>query len=536
MDSNLLTRDQATRETYSTDASLFKVEPEAVAFPKDAEELKQLVAYAKKHQTSLTMRAAGTDMSGGPLNTGIIADTTRFMNRIGEITPVDKGLSSVTVEPGVFYRDLEKKTRAHGLLLPCYPASKDLAALGGMVGNNCGGELSLRYGKMENFVIESKYIFSDGNEYVVKPLTGSELDAKMAENTFEGRLYASLVSLIWHHKDIIKAAKPKVAKNSAGYFLWNAWDGRTFDLNKILTGAQGTLGLMTEATLRLVPEKTHHDLIAVFLSSWDELPKVVNAILPHEPESLETFDKETIKLGLRFFPEIARKAHTNIFSFLFKFLPEALVGLRMGGLPEIIILIEIAETTPQEVDSKREALLKTLKELDVLHRAITKDSEEEKFWIVRRESFNLLRHHASGKRTVPLIDDFCIPPERVPEALPEMKALLEKFDIPVNIAGHAGEGNFHIIPLMDLTLASEREKLLPVAHAFYDLVAKYKGTTTGEHNDGIVRTPFLSKIYSPEVLDLFTQVKNICDPENIFNPGKKIGGSFADFERYLTNR
>ena len=153
---------------------------------------------------------------------------------------------------------------------------------------------------------------------------------------------------------------------------------------------------------------------------------------------------------------------------------------------------------------------------------------------MRRESFNLLREHVKGKRTAPFIDDFCVPVQSVPEFLPKARAILEEHNIKVNIAGHAGEGNFHIIPLMDLKLTSEREKLLPVAAAFYKLVAEYKGTTTGEHNDGIVRTPFLSAIYTPQVLELFKQVKNIFDPENIFNPGKKVDGTLEDFKKYLT--
>lgn len=532
MDSNLLTTDAEMLEKYSTDASLFKVTPTAVAFPKSSEDIKTLVREAKEKGLSLTMRAAGSDMSGGPLNDGIVADTTKYMNKIGPIS-VDTECPHVVVEPGVFYRDLEPRTLEKDLILPCYPTSKSLAALGGMVGNNCGGELSLRYGKMEEFVLESKYIFADGNEYTVKPLNKVELAAKSAQNNFEGHIYKEISTLIEENREVLAAAKPKVTKNSAGYFLWNVWQGETFDLNRLLTGAQGTLGLMTEAKLRLVPTKPYHDLIALFFNSWEELPKVVNTILPHGPESLETFDKETIKLGLRFMPEIAKKAHTGFFSFLLKFLPEALIGVRMGGLPALVVLVEVSEERPELVKEKREAIIESLKPLNVLHRVIENDSEEEKFWVVRRESFNLLRQHVAGKRTVPLVDDFCIPPESVPAFLPQARAILEKYGIAVNIAGHAGQGNFHIIPLMDLSKESERAKLLSVAEEFYNLVAKYHGTTTGEHNDGIVRTPFLEKIYSPEVLALFAKTKAIFDPENIFNPGKKVSGTLEAFKKHL---
>jgi FAD/FMN-containing dehydrogenase len=260
---------------------------------------------------------------------------------------------------------------------------------------------------------------------------------------------------------------------------------------------------------------------------------VVNALLPLAPESLETFDKETLKLGIKFMPEVANKAHTGLLAFAAKFLPEAIIGLEMGGLPELVVLVEVAEESEEEVRAKRTKIIEALAPFHIHHRVIESDSEEEKFWIMRRESFNLLRQHVHGKRTAPFIDDFCVPVASVPEFLPKARAILEAHHIKVNIAGHAGEGNFHIIPLMNLKDERERAKLIPVAEAFYKLVAEYKGTTTGEHNDGIVRTPFLSYIYPPEVLNLFQQVKNIFDPENIFNPGKKVGGSLEYLKAHL---
>jgi FAD/FMN-containing dehydrogenase len=521
--------DPQTLETYSRDASLFKVTPKIVVHPQDSEDLKTLVKFVSDNPgESLTMRAAGSDMSGGPLNESIIADVSKHFNKIGEVKK-----EGTVVEPGVFYRDFEKKTLEKGLILPCYTASKGLCALGGMIGNNCAGEKTLRYGKMENFLLRAKWIFADGNEYEVKPLSKAELDSKISQGDFEGNLYSEVFELITQNEELIKEAKPKVSKNSAGYFLWNVWDGKNFNLNRLLVGSQGTLGVLTEAEVGLVSVKTHHDLIAIFFDSWDELPRVVNAILPHDPESLETFDKDTLKLGIKFMPEIAKKAGSGLLSFAAQFLPEAWIGVKMGGLPELIILVEISEESEAEVKRKVKEIREAIKDFKVWSRVIEKDSEEEKFWTMRRESFNLLRQHVAGKRTVPLVEDFCIPPERVPEFLPKAKKILQDAGIDVNIAGHAGNGNFHIIPLMDLKDEKERRKLLPVAEKFYNLVSEYKGSITGEHNDGIVRTPYLNKMYSPEVLNLFKRVKAIFDPKNIFNPGKKVGGSLAYLESHL---
>ena len=274
-------------------------------------------------------------------------------------------------------------------------------------------------------------------------------------------------------------------------------------------------------------------MVALFFKSWNELPEVVKAVLPYEPESLETFDEETIKLGLRFMPEIAKRAGNSLLSFAVKFIPEMLIGARMLGLPKLVVLVEIAEETEEEVKSKIRKIVEAIKSFNIWHRVIEKDSEENKFWVMRRESFNLLREHVNNKRTAPFVDDFCIKPERMPEFLPKALKILKDHGIEANIAGHAGNGNFHIIPLMNLMKKSERAKILAVSDKFYDLVREFKGSITGEHNDGIIRTPYLSKMYSPAVLALFKKTKDIFDPQNIFNPGKKVNGTLEYLESHI---
>ncbi len=520
--------DESTLTRFSRDASIFYVRPEVVVFPKSREDLKKLVTWTSAHpEHSLTARAGGSDMTGGPINNSIIINFTTYLNQIGEIG------QETTVEPGVFYRDLEVKTLEKNLILPCYTASKNLSALGGMISNNCAGERTLRYGKMEDFVASLKVIFADGNEYEVRPLSRDELNNKMSQDSFEGRLYKQIFELIETNKTILESAKPKVSKNSAGYYLWNVWDGEKFDLTRLIVGSQGTLGILTEARIKLVEVKKHHDMIALFFDSWDHFPKVVNALLPYEPESLETFDDATLKLGLRFMPEIARRAGSSLFSFALQFLPEVLMGIKMGGLPKLVILVEIAEKTQEEVEEKAKSIIEAIKPFDIDFRWVKKDTEENKFWVMRRESFNLLREHVGDKKTAPFVEDFCITPARVPEFLPRALKILKESGIEANIAGHAGNGNFHIIPLMDLRQKSERDKIVRVSNKFYDLVKEFGGSITGEHNDGIIRTPFLYKMFTPEVLELFRKTKEIFDPKNIFNPGKKVGGSIEYLESHI---
>lgn len=514
-----------TLKKYSHDTSLFEVKPKLVVYPKNKSDLTALVEYVNEHRDldptlSLTGRSAGSDMSGGPLNTSIILDFTKYFTDYD----VDEDNLKARVEPGVYYRDFEKEILPEHLSLPPYPASKRLAALGGMIMNNCAGENTLRYGQMRNFVNEITMVLRDGKAHTFRKLNREELDEKLKEDNFEGELYRKMYTLLDENYDMVQQAKPKTSKNSAGYALWDIYDREagTFDLAQLFVGSQGTLGLFSSAQVRLVDEKPHKRLITLFFSSWDDMPDVVNDLLPYDPESLEAFDKETLKLGIRFMPEIAKRAGSRFIPFVLQFLPEVGFGLRMFGLPELIVLVELSEDSKEELERKSDEIDVLLRKREILHRVIRDEKEAEKYWVMRRESFSLLREHVHGKRTVPFIDDFCINPKDIPSFLPKAVSLLKSYGIKVNIAGHAGNGNFHIIPLMDLSKKSEREKIFPLADEFYDLVISYKGTITAEHNDGLIRSAYLEKMYGKKVYTLFEEVKNIFDPDNIFNPGKKV--------------
>ncbi|KKU49826.1 MAG: Oxidoreductase [Parcubacteria group bacterium GW2011_GWB1_49_7] len=532
--------DDEVLETYSRDASLFKVRPKLVVYPKDAADLAALVQFVHEHKSigpevSLTIRAAGSDMSGGPLGESIVADVTKHMNRIGEIHR--QGLC--ITEPGAFYRDFEKKTLEKKLILPCYPASKNLCALGGMIANNCAGEKTLRYGKMEDYVVSSKYIFSDGHEYEVKPLSKAELEIKMAQGDFEGNLYTQLFELLENNKEAIRQAKPNVSKNSAGYYLWNIYPEPVeglegmFDLNKLLTGAQGTLGIMTEATVQLVSVEKASELFVIFIHDLTHLPKLINAILPTKPDSIESYDDATMKLAVRFFPEMLKSMKPkHFFSLIWSFVPEAFMILK-GGIPKLILLVEYSGSSKAEVDNKMEKLEEIIHPFKLVSRKTLSEEESEKYWTVRRESFNLLRKHIHGARTAPFVDDVVVRPEDMAEFLPKMKLILDEYKLNYTIAGHAGNGNFHIIPLMNMKNKMNVAIIKEAGERIYNLVREYKGSITGEHNDGIVRTPYLNKMYSPEILELFKKVKHIFDPLNIFNPGKKVNGTIEYLESHI---
>ena len=535
-----------TLEKYSRDASLLQVYPELVLFPKDNEDIKALVKWAHENKDkypklALTPRAAGTCMAGGAIGESIVIDFMRYMNKVHkiervnpfQITPKYPNAHPVTItgtavlQPGVYYRDFEPLTIKDNLLLPCYTASKSLNALGGMVGNNSAGEKTLNYGKTEDYVKELKVVFADGREYIVKPLSKKELYAKIAQSDFEGDIYKNIFQLINNNKEDIKNAKPNVSKNSAGYFLWNVWDEEKeiFDLGKVIVGSQGTLGIVTEITLHLVDTKAYSKLVVVFMKDIKRLGEIVDTILPHHPESLESYDDATMKLAIKFFPDfLKKKGFWGMIKFMWSFWPEVFM-MSTFGIPKLILLVEFAGESEKEIDEKARKLLPDLKKFPFKTRVTHSQAESEKYWDIRRESFALLRKHVKDKHTAPFIDDIVVRPEFLPEFLPKLYAILDQYPIIYTIAGHAGNGNFHIIPLMDFSDPKTAPIIIELSKKTFDLVFEYKGSMTGEHNDGIIRAPFLPQMYGEKIYKLFEETKNIFDSQNILNPGKKVGAT-----------
>jgi len=432
-----------------------------------------------------------------------------------------------TAQPGVMYRDFEKLAAASGLFFPPYPASKELCAIGGIVNNNSGGEKSLIYGKAEDYIESVNMILADGNEYSFKELSANELEEKKAQDNFEGEIYRKTHTLIVNNYDLLQNAKPKVSKNSAGYFLWNVLNKNknTFNLVKLFVGAQGTLGLMSEATLKLVHEKKYAGMAVILLDDFQLVDDVVKVVMPFKPESFESYDDHTFKMAVRFFPSFAKVMGLKSFIKMgFGFIPDLWQVIK-GGVPKLFLLAEFTSDSESEINEKLIILQNKLKDQKFRVLISKNRKSSKKYWTIRRESFNLLRKHVSGKHTAPFIDDIIVNPEHFDEFLPKIRSILDEYpQLTSTIAGHVGDGNFHIIPLMDFK-KEENRKLIPIiSKRVYDLVLQYNGSITAEHNDGLIRTPFLKQMYGEEIYSLFAEVKNIFDPLNIFNPGKKVGG------------
>lgn len=520
-----------TRDFYSHDASMFEIRPELIAKPVDSADLQRIVRYVAankktKPNLSITGRSAGTDMAGGAINDSIIVDFANF-TKVGPRKEL-----TITTEPGVYYRDFERETLKHNLIMPSYPASRDLCMMGGIIANNSGGEKSLEYGKVENFVVELKVVFADGKEYVVKPLTKKELDAKMAQRDYEGRLYKRIYMLCESHYDLIREAKPDVSKNSMGYTLWSVWDRESgiFDLTKLIVGSEGTLGLVTEAKFRLVPTRPHSGLLVLFLKDTRALGSLIPKVLEHKPATFECFDQATLLLTIKFMPYFLKMLGLKRFLHLvLSLMPDVTQLLR--GMPKMVLMVEFDGETEEAVRAKVTRLHRDLGRKRVRYEIngfeeTPTEGKSEKFWIMRRYAFQVLRKKVKEKHTAPYIDDFIVKPEHLVEFLPQLRRIIKKYKLFATIQGHIGDGNFHVIPLMKIEDPAERRKIEPSQREVNNLVLKYGGSLSGEHNDGLVRGPWLEAQFGREVLALFKEVKDIFDPENIFNPHKKTDATW----------
>lgn len=514
--------DDKALEEFSEDTSIFKIKPLVAVQPKDVSDLHALIHYVhtRRGELSLTARSAGTDMSGGPLTDSIVVDMTKYFNQVRTVNT-----EFAVTQPGVYYRDFEKETLKHGVILPSYTASKELNTVGGMVANNSAGEKSLTYGKTERYVRELKVVLQDGIEYSFKKLHRDELEVKKQQQDYEGEIYRRVEQLIKDNKSAIQNAKPVVSKNSAGYGIWNVWDEKqdTFDLTQLFVGSQGTLGIISEITFALVKPKSASRMLVLFLRAkhFSQLGNIVNAVLSHKPESFESYDDKTFNVMLRVFPKLFWRLGGNPFTLLRDFWPEIKLVLK-GGIPKLVLMAEFAADTDDEARRMALAAEKSVQSFGLATHITATQSEANKFWTIRRESFKLLRENVADKHTAPFIDDFVVRPEYLPEFLPRLYAILDEYKLIYTVAGHVGDGNFHIIPLMDFSRPDFVKIVNELSDRVYTLVSEYHGSITGEHNDGLIRTPYLYKMFNPEILNVFQEIKEIFDPHRIFNPHKKV--------------
>lgn len=501
-----LSTDLSERQRVARDASIFEVVPEAVAKPKSEQELADLVHYARQKGTSLTPRNGGTCMSGGPLSEGIVVD----MAALNSVEEVDEhGL--LWVHGGTMQTQVEAVAHPKGWFFAPYTSSRDICGIGGMIGNNASGEQSVRYGATSRNVARLRVLLSDGNTYEFGPLSRSEVARKCGQQDFEGEIYRRMVALVREHADLIHHSYPRVPKNAAGYALNELWDEQhgIFNLARLFVGAQGTLGIVTQAQLKLTPMVGASRMVVVPITGLSELTPTVQTMLSFKPQTCETFDHHTYELAEQYHPEDAARA-----------------SLAKG---KHLVVFAIYAGKDQAQADRQAARAKAALEAqgrEVLW--IDDHAVQESFLLIRRKSFRmLLEHPHPSKRAMAFLEDTIVPLAHYGPYLAALEEILAEYDMTYTYAGHIGDGSIRLVPLVDMDDPTAPDRVMELERRVNDLVFAFGGSMSVDHGDGIIRTPFLERMFGPEMVTLFAEVKAIFDPHNLFNPGKKVGGTLS---------
>ncbi len=524
-------------DAYSTDESIFSIRPQVVIQPKnrrDVEVAVQVLARETKRfpSLSLTPRAAGTGLSGGSLTDSVVIDVCAHLNKLGDII-AKKDKITFSCEPGAMWRTVEKKLKTHNAYLPPYPASKDICSIGGSVANNAAGPDSLRHGHCADWVESLDVVLHDGHTYTIKPLTLREYKLLVKQNHEYARITREVFDLIRkNEKEIIKN-KPETRKNTAGYPLWSVMpqgvakfkkgEG-TFDLTRLISGSQGTIGIITNIVMRAEPIPQETTLITVPIFDLANAATSITKALKYNPINVEIFDALTFDLALNnpsFFRD--RIPSTHFYRSLITMYTTYHVRFRRK-LPEFTVLVTIDKETAAKHDAH--LIARDICGPKVPARVVTSPYEAEMLWQIRRASYSLSKLLDTKKRPAAFLEDMTVPPEYLSKFFVQIKRLLKEFNVTAAVHGHGGNGHFHFYPLLDFTNKTTPALVEKMAEKFFDTAVKFHGDICGEHNDGIIRTPHLNKMFTRHMLGLFADTEALFDPDDIFNPGKKVNPRF----------
>lgn len=505
---------EEVRQGVARDASIFEVMPQGVIAPRSVEDIKRVVAWASKstregQPVTFAPRVGGTCMSGGSLTKGYTLDLKKYLNHVGD---VDVEGRTVRTQTGAMHLSVETAATHAGLLFAPYTSSRDICGIGGMLGNNASGEKSIKYGPTSDNVVSLRAVLADGNEYEFGPLSRREVAAKKKLPTYEGALYRGITDILRRYKEVIAGDHPRTVKNAAGYQLWDLWDQheQTFNLARLFIGAQGTLGVITDATLKLVPLAKVSRMIVTPIGDLSKLPEVVRTSLEHGPVACETFDHYTYELAEKYHPDDANRAH-----------------VARGKHMVIISVFEGDDQQRTDVTAGRAK--EHLESLGHETFWIDDPATIESFLLIRRKSFKmLLEHPISNTRAEAFLEDTIVPLERYGEFLTQLEAILAEYNMVYTYAGHIGAGSIRLVPLVDMEAPGAAERIMELETRVNELVLVFGGSISVDHNDGIIRTPYLEKQFGPELYRAMVETKQLFDPLSIFNAGKKVGGTYED--------
>lgn len=490
--------DDLSRTLYSSDASLFQIQPRGVVLPYDEGDVQTLVRYAGEHQLALIPRGAGTGLAGEALGSGLIVDLSRHFRQIVEV-----GSDSVRVQPGVVLRELNQRLQAEGRRFAPDPAH-DECTIGGMLANNASGAHALRHGYTVDHVAQLRVILDSGDAVQVSrhprwPAPGSE----------PGRLediVSSLATLLEQHAGLIQSCQPRTPYNRCGYRIQDVLDGEQVDLRRLLVGSEGTLGLFTEAVLRTLPLPGGRAVVLLGFSSLESALRVARLSLPSGPAACELIDRRLLRL-----------ARGN----------DATVASLIPAATETVLLVEYEADSPDTARHAAADLVMRFHRYERLaHLGLVGSSPEEieRFWQIRDIALPSLYGLRGTSQPLAFVEDIGVPMEVLPEYLHKVQEMLRRHETTASFLIHAGTGQVHMRPFLDLQRPDEVVRMWALADELYALVREMGGTISTQHGTGLARTPWVSQQYGP-LYSVFRDVKAVFDPRYLFNPGKIVGPS-----------
>ena len=494
--------DRYSRLLYSTDASIYQIEPVGVVVPRHKGDVQAVIEIANKLNISVLSRGGGTSLAGQAVGHSIVLDFSKYMQNVIE---VNKEELWCRVQPGLVQDELNAHVRAMGLQFGPDTSTSNRATIGGMIGNNSAGAHSLTYGKTLDHVIELTVFLADGSEVVLKDLSPETVESKSRADTIEGRAYREVFRLAQQYRSEILARYPKIMRRVSGYNLDEFVKPQPFNLSRMIVGSEGTLATIVETKMRLVPKPKWTAMDVIHFHDDIAALEAAQVILETAPYALESTDKMILDL-----------ARGNIVQ-----------SQRLGfvqGNPSSLLMVEYAGESEKEVREQVDKLEEVRKREKIGYAATLafKPEEVKAIWGVRKAGLGLLLGTTGDKKPIAFVEDAAVEPSKLPEFIKRFREIVTRHDTVAGYYGHCSVGCMHIRPLINLKEESEKQKMVSIANAIADLVLEFNGAMSGEHGDGLARSHFNAKLFGPALYDAFRQVKRAFDPKNLMNPGKIV--------------
>ena len=494
--------DRPSRLLYATDASLYEMEPVAVVFPRTPADAEVAVGVARAHGVPVLPRGGGTSLAGQGVNHAVVLDFTRHMNAVLEIDP-DRRLARV--QPGLVLSELNKAARQFGLHYPIDPSTANRATIGGGIGNNSCGTHSGLYGKTVDVVESMDVILSDGEQFRFDEVDESRLRALIDAGGREGRLYRELRGLADRERAEIAERYPDIPRRVSGYNLETLLDPDGVNLSQMVVGSEGTLAVVTEATVQLASLPRRRGILAAHFRTLIEAAEATVVANARKPAAIELVDDiiiERCRSSVGYAP-----------------LAEFVVGE-----PGAILLIECFADTDSELDEQLQTIRSELEAQGMGYAFVTETdaAAQARMWQMRQAGLGLLMSMHGDPKPAAFVEDTAVPPERLPEFVARFDAAVRAKGLRAGYYGHAAAGCLHIRPVVNVKDPVGLDQTEELASEIADLVVEFGGSLSGEHGDGIVRGAFMEKMYGARLVDAFRETKQIFDPDGLLNPGKII--------------